>query len=141
MRGYWSGFLIIVCALLGLGAAYGQTASSTYTMHYRYDDARRVVGSIHSDPDGGAYLKYPATRTTYDSRGRVIREESGELSSWQAPDIAPSAWPGFTVYKTVETEYDDLGRPVKSYVLDGTTRLTQAETSYDGFGRTECSVQ
>ncbi len=128
-------------ALLMAGTAWAQTGSSTYTTHYRYDSAQRLVGTISSDPDGAGVLKYQATRSTYDSRGRVIKQESGELSNWQPLSILPANWYGFTVYSTVETEYDGWGRPTKTYTKNGPTKETLTQTSYDAFGRTECVAQ
>jgi RHS repeat-associated protein len=128
--------LVLACLFAQVG--FAQSGSSTYTSHYRYDSGRRLVGTIQSDPDGGGGLKYPASRTTYDSRGRVIREESGELSAWQAATILPANWTGFTVLSTAETVYDAWGRPTKNFVESGSAKVTATQTSYDAFGRTQC---
>ena len=131
--------LFLVLFLLGVaGEVLAQSGSSSYTVHQRYDAGRRVVGTIGSDPDGAGALKYPATRRTYDSLGRVIREETGELSAWQAASVLPSAWTGFTVYLTAETSYDAWGRPTLSYTKSGSTRVTLTQTGYDAFGRVQC---
>tara|TARA_R110002049_G_scaffold32139_1_gene107527 strand:- start:763 stop:3264 length:2502 start_codon:yes stop_codon:yes gene_type:complete len=132
--------LLILLLISTLFASIGmaQTGSSTYTTHYRYDAARRPAGAISSDPDDAGPLKYAATRTTYDTRGRVIREESGELGSWQPPSVLPANWSGFTAFNTVETSYDLWGRPITSVVKGGATKVTVTQTSYDAFGRAQC---
>lgn len=129
---------LLVMSALFAGTGIAQSGSSTYTTHSRYDAAQRPVGSISSDPDGAGPLKYAATRTTYDSRGRVIRQEAGELASWQAATVLPANWSGFTVFNTVETSYDIWGRPVTSFVKGGATKVTATQTSYDAFGRAQC---
>ena len=72
--------------------AYAQGGPSAYTYDMRYDAARRVTGTIAPDPDGAGPLKYAATRNSYDAAGRLIRQEQGELSAWQAESVAPSSW-------------------------------------------------
>lgn len=136
--------VFVFLTILGIAlpvAAFSQGASSEYTLHYRYDAERRVVGTIASDPDGTGPLKYPATRTTYNALGQVENEEQGELATWQSPAVLPANWTGFTVHLKSKTEYDAWGQPVKAFVYDGSAIEAANQTSYDAFGRTVCSTQ
>jgi RHS repeat-associated protein len=119
-----------------------QTSPSAYTYATRYDAANRVTGTIAPDPDGTGALKFAATRTTYDASGRVTRVESGELATWQAQTVAPSAWTGFTLLSSVETTYDTLDRKVREETRDANGAATALmQYSYDGAGRADCVAQ
>jgi len=97
------------------------------------------MGSIGSDPDGAGPLKYPATRNTYDSLGRLTKVESGELATWSEPGVLPATWgTGFTITSVSTTDYDGSGRPVTATGWDGVARVSVAQTSYDAFGRADC---
>ncbi|MEQ1499301.1 MAG: RHS repeat domain-containing protein [Novosphingobium sp.] len=111
MRRVIAGSLFATTALCGLPQiAAAQSAPSPYTTGHRYDAAGRETGSIAPDPDGAGPLNFVAVRYTYDAAGRVVKVESGELAAWQPEGIAPAAWTGFTIYKTVETNFDALDR-------------------------------
>ena len=107
MLSFMRTFLSIGGLFLLAGIAQPQTPDGTspYTIHMRYDDAKRLVGTIAPDPDGVGPLGFPAMRTIYNSLGQVAWVENGELSAWQAPDIAPANWSGLTLGD---------GRPKKS---------------------------
>jgi RHS repeat-associated protein len=93
------------------------------------------------DPDGTGALKFGATRTTYNAAGWVTKVEAGELAAWQATGVAPSAWTGFTLLSSVETDYDALGRKLKEVVKGNTgTIISATQYSYDSLGRLECTV-
>lgn len=132
--------LLIGTAFFADATAFAQTAASDFTTGYRYDAAGRVVGQISPDPDGAGALKFAATRTTYDAAGRPTKVETGELGAWKSESIAPSAWTGFTVTKTVDTTYDTAGRKVKETVSSGSTIHALTQYSYDIFGRLECTA-
>jgi len=59
----------------------GPLAGSADTVRYRYDAARRVVGVVGPDPDGGGSLKHRAIRYTYDAAGRPTIVEQGAVNS------------------------------------------------------------
>ena len=68
-----------------------QASPSPFTSGTRYDLAGRVTGTIAPDPDTSGPLLYAAVRDTYDSDGRLISVEKGQLSSWQSEAVAPSS--------------------------------------------------
>lgn len=127
--------------LLSPSVANAQAVASNYTSGIRYDLAGKVTGTISPDPDGTGALKYPAVRNTYDTAGRLIKSESGELSSWQSQAIAPASWTGFSVLKTVEHTYNSLGKLLKTTVKGSDSVMTSvAQLSYDANVRLECST-
>lgn len=129
--------------VLGAGtAAYAQTAPHhDRAVYYRYDGQGRMVGEIQPDPDGDGPLKRPATRTTYDPNGLVIRVETGTLDSWQANSIAPRDWTGFTILQTVRNSYDTIGQLVKAEVVGGdNVPVSVVQTNYDRIGRPGCTA-
>lgn len=139
-------------AFLLPASVLAQTSPSDFTTASRYDAGRRVTGTIAPDPDGAGPLHYAAVRTTYDSAGRPIRVEKGELSSWQSDAVAPSAWPawngtsGFRLFTKVETTYDALDRKaVEATWGSGDGGVTWVESgvtqySYDLQGRLDCTA-
>lgn len=144
---------VVAASLAGLGAslvatsAYAQASASAHTSATRYDIKGQVTGTIAPDPDGTGALKYLATRTTYDVRGNVTKQESGELSAWKSEAIAPANWgSSFRVDRTVHSTYDNMNRKLKTWVMTGTaTNVTQAHSmtqySYDSLGRVTCTAQ
>jgi RHS repeat-associated protein len=136
--------LVGLCVIFLWGrAAHAQTpnGSSSYTTHMRYDAARRLVGTIGSDPDGQGALRYPATRITYNSRGQIEREETGELANWQPAMDLPESWTGFTVLTKVEYDYDEWGRQTHVFVYDGQALEQVSQSNYDAFSRPVCSAR
>lgn len=121
-------------------AVLAQAAASNYTSATRYDVARRVVGTIAPDPDGASALRYAATRNTYDSRGLLIKVESGELANWQAESIAPANWSGFTIFRTLDTTHDIMGRKLKDVVTAGGVIQSVTQYSYTAAGDLECTA-
>lgn len=122
------------------GVAIAQPSPSAFTSGTRYDSERRIVGTIAPDPDAGGTLKYAAVRNTYDVRGRLIKVEKGELSSWKSETIAPSAWTGFTVLLIVDTSYDEMDRKVKETLSGGGSVQTATQFTYDDLGRLQCTA-
>ncbi len=141
---------VAVASLVGLSAplvatsAYAQSSPSAHTSATRYDTLGRVTGTITADPDGAAVATrtFLAARTTYDIRGNVTEVETGELASWQSETIAPSAWAGFTIHRTVHSTYDNMDRKLKTWVVgsDNVT-VTMTQMSYDALGRVTCTAQ
>src|SRR3546814_18829028 len=100
-------------------SAFAQSAPADDMVATRYDVARRVTGAISPDPDGTGPIKFAATRNTYNNRGLLIKVETGELATWQSEAVVPSGWSGFTIFQTVETPYDPMGRKLKDTVTAG----------------------
>lgn len=130
-----------VCSALGFFAAHtqAQTSPSPFTKAYRYDSGRHLVGTISPDPDGSGPLNYPAVRNTY-SNGLLVQVETGELTTWQSEAVAPSAWPGFTIFQTKSIAYDDAGRKIKETLSSGGTPYAVTQFSYDVNGRLLCTA-
>ncbi len=80
---------------------------------------RRETGIISPDPDGGGAIAFAAVRNTYDPAGRLTKVETGELASWQSEAVAPAAWSGFTIFRTLDTVYDGMDRKVKESLSSG----------------------
>lgn len=131
-----------VVALLLPIPVYAQASPSAYTTGMRYDALRRVVGTIAPDPDGAGPLAFAAVRNTYDAAGRLVKVETGELSAWQGEAVAPASWSGFTIFTTLETSYDVMGRKLRDTLREGSagTIHTITQYSYDAFGRPECTA-
>jgi YD repeat-containing protein len=130
-------------AALGLlmpSLAQGQSAPSAFTSVVRYDAAGRVTGAIEADPDGGGALGYPAARSSYDSAGRLVRVEKGELAAWPLDNVAPANWPGFTVSNRLDTEYDGSDHKVRETITSNGAVYQVTQYSYDGAGRLECTA-
>lgn len=134
--------LVMAAAAFTSTSAYAQSSASDYTSASRYDIKGQVTGTIAPDPDGAGALKYLATRNTYDIRGNVTKVESGELSTWKAETIAPSAWTGFTIHRTVHSTYDNMNRKLKTWVVgSNNVTATMTQYSYDAIGRVTCTAQ
>jgi RHS repeat-associated protein len=127
--------------LFSVTPTYAQTAASAHTSGVRYDKLGRQVGTLAPDPDGTGALKFGATRTTYNAAGWVTKVETGELAAWQATGVAPSAWTGFTVLSSVETDYDALSRKLKEVVKGNSGGIVSVtQFSYDSLGRLDCTA-
>ena len=121
--------------------ALAQSSASDHTFATRYDLDGRVTGTIAPDPDGAGVLKHAAVRNSYNAQGLLTKAESGELSAWQSEAVAPAAWTGYTVFQTIDTEYDLAGRKLRVTVRGSDmvpTALTQY--SYDAGGALECTA-
>ncbi|HEY1604863.1 MAG TPA: RHS repeat-associated core domain-containing protein [Allosphingosinicella sp.] len=139
MRLGWLGLVLIIVP----GIAGAQASSSPYTTGYRYDAARRLVGTIGPDPDDSGPLHYHAIRNTYDLAGRLITIEEGELASWQSDAILPSAWTGYTVFKRTDISYDVTDNKLKETVSSGVSPFTTyivTQYSYDSSARLQCTA-
>jgi hypothetical protein len=80
------------------------------------------AATISPDPDGTGPLAYAATRNSYDSAGRLIKVEKGQLAAWQSEAIAPAAWTGFTVLSQSDIQYDAMGRKIGQSTSGGGLR-------------------
>ena len=119
-------------------SAAAQSSPSDYTAATRYDVARRVTGTIAPDPDGAGAIRYMAVRNTYDAAGRLTKIEKGELASWQTG--APATWSGFTVFQTIDANFDAMGLKIRESLTGGGVAQTVTEYSYDGQGRPVCTA-
>ncbi len=138
-------FLAALAALLLPQQASAQASPSAYTSATRYDAMRRVVGTISADPDVvGTGNPFLAVRNTYDGAGRLTRVETGTLAAWKAETVAPSAWGSdFTPVRTLETQYDAMGRKTREILHEGSVSGTVravTQYSYDSFGRLDCTT-
>lgn len=131
---------VTVVASLAL-PAMAQTNASAYTTGYRYDVARRLVGTIHPDPDGAGVVNYAAVRNTYNSNGLLSKVETGELASWQSEAVLPSSWAGFTVFRQVDTTFDSWGRKLTEKLSSAGTAYSLTQYTYDTAGRVQCTAQ
>jgi RHS repeat-associated protein len=119
----------------------GPAVGTADTTHWRFDAMRRKTGEIGPDPDGAGPLLRPAIRSTYDLAGRVTKVETGTITSVPAATIAPASWAGFTIYSSLETDYDIQNRKTVERSRgsdDVIVSLTQF--SYDANGRLECTA-
>jgi YD repeat-containing protein len=135
--------LLAAAALLAApAAAYAQASASPYTSAVRYDPAGRTTGTIAPDSDGGGPIRHAAVRNSYNDAGWLTKVETGELASWQSQDVVPTAWPGFTVFRTLETVYDAMGRKTRDTLREGPAGPVRTITdySYDELGRLECTA-
>jgi RHS repeat-associated protein len=145
-----SAFLIGTILATGFAVqAQAQSSPSAFTFASRYDADRRVVGTIAPDPDGAGPLHYLAVRNTYDTAGRLIRVEKGELSDWYSEATAPASWPiatapnwtGFRVLQQIDMTYDALDHKLTEKTSYAGTDYTLTQTSYDLAGRVDCMTQ
>jgi RHS repeat-associated protein len=123
------------------------TGALPYTSSTRYDAGNRVTGTISADPDGAGPLPFRAVRNSYDGAGRLIRQETGTLATWQSEAVAPAAWTGFIVHRFVDTQYDAMGRKTREtrsgYYTPGAgspTIFGLTQYGYDALGRPDCTA-
>lgn len=114
----------------------GPLPGSGDTIRYRYDSARRRVGTVSPDPDGGSALKPRAIRQTYNGRGQTTKVETGTVNSQSDAD-----WAGMTVIETSDILYDANGRQVKQTLTAGGSVKVAVQQSYDALGRLDCVAQ
>ena len=109
-------------------------ADDTTTL--RYDNMRRVTGTISPDPDGAGSLKRRAVKATYHSAGGVQSVQRGTVEGTTDPD-----WAAMIVLETQSIGYDSAARPA-TFTIAGSDGITRAlsQQSYDGEGRPECST-
>lgn len=114
----------------------GPLAGSDDTTRYRYDNARRVVGVVGPDPDGGGAGLNRAQRLTYSPRGQVTLSETGTT-----PGYTDTNWASFNPLVRSATVYDDRGRPLLASQQSGAgTTVGVQQVSYDASGRPECTA-
>ncbi len=97
---------------------------------YYHDPLRRVVGIVGPDPDGSGPLRYPATDTTYDGNGRVVKVARGTVT-----DQSSGAGGSFAPLETHDMGYDAGGRMTHADVMAGGTTVSSTDYTYDAANR------
>jgi len=115
----------------------GPLTGSADPVHYRYDVARRRIGTVSPDPDGAGPLPHRAARVTYRPDGRISRTEAGVVNSQSDPD-----WAAMVVLEQVDISYDPAtNRPIAQSHAAAGQMHSVIQTSYDAIGRPECTAQ
>lgn len=131
-----AGVIAGVCLVPGLAIA--QALPSPYTSASRYDAGGRLAGTIAPDPDGAGPRGFLAVRNSYDAYDNLVKVEFGELSNWQPEGVLPASWTGFTISRTEDYTFQDLGRKTKGVASSGGVAYAATQYSYDAMGRLEC---
>lgn len=113
----------------------GPLAGAADTTRYRYDAARRQIGTTSPDPDGAGALKMRAVRVTYRPDSQISKQELGTVNSQSDAD-----WAAFATLQTVDLTYNSNARPVTSKLSAGGTAYALSQTSYDSLGRVDCTA-
>jgi RHS repeat-associated protein len=113
----------------------GPLAGAADTVRYRWDEARRRVGTISPDPDGAGPLRPRAERLTYRDDGQVMRAEIGNVPSQSDPD-----WGNFEMGLKTETTFDIHGRPIAETLMGDSETFSVRRMSYDVLGRPDCTA-
>jgi RHS repeat-associated protein len=121
-------------AVGNLAAVDGPLPGEGDTMIFRYDAARRRVGTISPDPDGTDPLLRRAERLTY-IHGLLVRVEQGTVGGSTDAD-----WAAFAALQMVDLVYDADARPVRRVLSGGGFMQAVTDLEYDDLGRLECSA-
>nr|WP_314121761.1 RHS repeat-associated core domain-containing protein [uncultured Brevundimonas sp.] len=111
----------------------GPLSGTADTTYYRYDTARRRVGVISPDPDGGGGLLRRAQRVTYNARGSASMVEIGTVNG-----ISDGDWSAFSSLQQSASTFDSYGRPTQQRFQSGGTTHSLVQVSYDAAGRQDC---
>ncbi|KAK0341814.1 hypothetical protein LTR94_024867, partial [Friedmanniomyces endolithicus] len=103
------------------------------TLFFRYDSARRQVGTVSADPDGGGGLMRRAERITYNARGAVSLIEVGTVAG-----LSDGEWSAFNSLQQSTSSFDVYGRPTQQRLQSGGTTHSLVQISYDAAGRQDC---
>jgi RHS repeat-associated protein len=99
-----------------------------------YDDARRRVANVSSDPDGGGPLQHRIQRYTYNLDGNLIKTERGFAAT-------PSSWGSMTVLSDETTAYSASGDITERTLASGGVIYSRVNFGYDADLRAECSAE
>lgn len=94
-----------------------------------YDALRRPVVSINPSPSGTN--RYPATKTVYDTTGRISAVQSGYATG-------PNAFNSFVAREVQQNTYDARGRLVRQSGSFAGQLHQAVDYSYDAVGREKC---
>ncbi|KAK0332766.1 hypothetical protein LTR94_023609 [Friedmanniomyces endolithicus] len=111
----------------------GPLSGTADTSYYRYDNARRQIGAIGPDPDGGGGLLRRAQRITYNARGSASMVEVGTVNG-----ISDGDWSAFSTLQQSASTFDSYGRPTQQRLQSGGTTHSLVQVSYDAAGRQDC---
>lgn len=131
---------LLLMTTISFSAVSAQNAAS-YTSAQRYNLVGQLTGTISPDPDGNGFLKYAATRNTYDARGLLVKVEMGYLQYWQNENVKPENWStyNFKVSAIKRFKYNDFGwKVVESNTSTSDSKETLTLFSHDEYGRVKC---
>lgn len=111
----------------------GPLPGTADTTQYRYDAARRMVGTIGPDPDGAGPLAHRAVRVTYGPLDQPTLIERGTVAGYTDPN-----WAAFVSLQQMTAAYDNQGRLLHQTTTAGGTTYSVTQFSYDASGRPEC---
>jgi RHS repeat-associated protein len=111
----------------------GPLSGTADTTRGYYDAARRSLGVIGPDPDGGGALLHRATRATYNNDGRLSLNESGTATSQ-----SDTAMTSFSALQATAIDYDAQGRVYKERALVSGVAAAVTQYSYVANGQREC---
>jgi RHS repeat-associated protein len=111
----------------------GTLAGTADTVRFRYDGARRKVGTIGADPDGGGPLPYRAQRIAYNGADQQTSVDSGTVAG-----ITDADWAAFSAASSVAIAYDAAGRKTQETNSSGGIVYQLGQFSYDGDNRVQC---
>lgn len=116
-------------------SADGPLAGAADTTVFRFDALRRPVGEMGPDPDGGGAALNPATRITYDIKGRTTLVEQGTTAGQ-----TDTAWAGFAPSSSIAATHDAADRKLTETVQSGGTASALTQYTYDSEGRLICAA-
>ncbi len=113
------------------------TVDATY---YFYDTLNRKIGMIGPDPDGAGSRQRPASRTTFDSEGRVATQETGTVAGTSYSDLL-----AMTPVEKDSNEFSNVtGLPVfaKNFAYESGSYVLKhvSQFSYDNRFRLDCEA-
>lgn len=100
-----------------------------------YDADRELVFTAGPDPDGAGPLGVLVSKHAYDADAH----EAGVASGY-ATDQSDAALKAMTITKTLNRNFDSLGRPTLEELFGGSTALEETQYSYGSDGRLECKA-
>lgn len=111
----------------------GPLPGTADTTRPRYNADREVTGIVSPDPDGAGSLTNRAVRNTIDSRGLLIKTETGTVANQ-----SDTAWAAFAPAQVVDVTYDTSRRVTTKKLSSGGTAYALTQTTYMADGRVNC---
>ncbi|WP_341021731.1 RHS repeat-associated core domain-containing protein [Brevundimonas diminuta] len=116
-------------------AVDGPLAGAADTVRYRYDQGRRLIGTIQPDPDGAGAARAVAERRTFNALALPGAVEKGTVAGTTEAD-----WSAFAPTEKLTFYYDQYRRKSAERVFVGSAVQTLTQYSYDVAGRPECTA-